>query len=83
MESQAVDKNLGSQGDEAEVVREKVEKEVQTEKEMEKNCNCEVDCESSDVILKENKIICVLKRAKCSESEWKEYEEKVESEMGL
>ena len=83
MESEAVDKNLGSQGVEAEVVTEKVEKEVQKEKETEKNCNCEVDCESSDVIMKENKIICVLKRAKCSESEWKEYEEKVESEMDL
>ena len=62
-----------------EVVRETVKKDIQTE--VEKRCSCEVDCEQSDVLIKEDKIICVLKRAKCSETEWKEYEEKVESEM--
>ena len=31
----------------------------------------------------EDKVICVLKRAICSEEEWKEYEEKVEFEMEL
>ena len=62
-----------------EVVRETVEKDIQTE--VEQKCSCEVDCEQSDVLIKEDKIIRVLKRAKCSEAEWKEYEEKVESEM--
>ena len=64
-----------------EVVKETVEKEIQTE--AEKKFNCEVDCEENDVIIKDDKIICVLKRAKCSDLEWKEYEEKVESEIDL
>ena len=63
------------------VVKETVEKDIQTE--AEKKCNCEVDCEENDVIIKDDKIICVLKRAKCSDLEWKEYEEKVESEIDL
>ena len=59
-----------------------VENEVQTEA-ANKCTYCEVDGEQSDVLIKEDKIICIMKRAKCSESEWKDYEEKVESEMDL
>ena len=61
--------------------KEMVNKEVQSEKE--KNCHCEVACENSEVLIKEDKIILILKRSKCSETEWKEYEEKVQSEMSL
>ena len=49
----------------------------------ENNCHCEVACEDSEVLIKEDKIILTLKRSKCSETEWKEYEEKVQSEMSL
>ena len=70
---------MGIEEVDTEVVRETVEKDIQTE--VEKKCSCEVDCEQSDVLIKVDKIICVLKRAKCSETEWKEYEQKVESEM--
>ena len=31
----------------------------------------------------EDKVICILKRAACSDGEWEEYEKKVESEMEL
>ena len=58
-----------------------VNKEVQSEKEM--ICHCEVACENSEVLIKEDKIILTLQRSKCSETEWKEYEEKVQSEMSL
>ena len=64
-----------------EVAKETIDREVQTE-EVNK-CNCEEEYEQSDVIIKENKIICVLKQAKCSEAEWIEYKGKVESEMDL
>ena len=40
-------------------------------------------CETSKVKIEEDKIICILKRATCSEEEWKAYEEKVESEIEL
>ena len=40
-------------------------------------------CNSYKVHFEEDKVICILKRAKCSVDEWKEYEEKVESEMEL
>ena len=60
-------------------MKETVEKDIQTE--VEKKCSCEVYFEQSDVLIKEDKIICVLIRAKCSETDWKEYEEKVESKM--
>ena len=53
-----------------------VNKEVQSEKEM--ICHCEVACENSEVLIKEDKIILTLQRSKCSETEWKEYEEKVQ-----
>ena len=56
-----------------------VNKEVQSEKEM--ICHCEVACENSEVPIKEEQIILKLKRSKCTETEWKEYEEKVQSEM--
>ena len=48
-----------------------------------KNCHCEVACENSEVLIKEEQIIQKLKRSKCTETEWKEYEEKVQSEMSL
>ena len=64
-----------------EVLKETVEKETQTE--AYKKCNCKVDCEKNYVITKYDKIICLLKRAKCSDLEWQEYEEKVESEIDL
>ena len=56
-------------------------KEVQTEKEV--TCVCRDMCTSYKVQFKEDKVICILKRAKCSDQEWREYEEKVESEMGM
>jgi hypothetical protein len=61
--------------------KETVDKKVQTENET--KCHCEIECENSEVLMKEDQIILVLKRSKCSENEWKEYEEKVESEMSL
>ena len=67
--------------DKTESEREIVEEETQTV--AEKKCNCEEDFEQSDIIIKEDKIICVMKRANCSEAEWRDYEEKVESEMDL
>jgi hypothetical protein len=33
------------------------------------------------VHIEHDKVVCILKRAKCTEEEWDEYEEKVESEM--
>ena len=35
------------------------------------------------VEMTEDNIFCILKRSECSEEEWKEYAEKVESEMDL
>ena len=81
IESEAVSINIDSQDCDKELVKEMVEKEVQTE--AENKCSCEKECDQSDVRIKEDKIICVMKRAKCSDTEWKEYEEKVESEMDL
>ena len=33
------------------------------------------------VHIEQDKVVCILKRAKCTEEEWDEYEEKVESEI--
>ena len=44
---------------------------------------CKEECKSYKVQLEEDKIICILKRAKCSKEEWGEYMEKVESEMEM
>ena len=57
------------------------DKEIQTEKE--DTCLCEQKCETSKIKIEEDKVICILKRATCSEDEWLEYEEKVESEIEL
>ena len=54
---------------------------VQTE--FMKTCHCEIDSEKGEVLIKEDKIICVMKRAKCSDEERKDYEEKVQSEMEI
>ena len=35
------------------------------------------------VHIENDKVICILKRAVCTEEEWKEYEDKVESEIDL
>ena len=81
MENEAVDNIKDSQEVEKEVVNKTVGKKVQTE--AENKCFCEIHFEGSDVIMQEDKIICVHKRAKCDDTESKEYEEKVESEMDL
>ena len=67
------------------------EKEVQTEKsevkdkdiqtEIEEKCLCNGEVLSNTVHIEHDKVVCILKRAKCTEEEWDEYEEKVESEM--
>ena len=56
---------------------------IEVQNKTEKQCYCEVKSEKSQVLIKDDKIILVLKRSKCSETEWKEYEEKVESEMSI
>ena len=38
---------------------------------------------SNQVHFAEYKVICILKRATCSDGEWEQYEEKVECEMEL
>ena len=35
------------------------------------------------MFIEHDKVVCILKRAECTEEEWAEYEEKVESEMEL
>lgn len=57
------------------------DKETQTEKEGE--CICKAKCESSKVYYDKDKVICIMKRAHCSDEEWDEYEDKVESEMDI
>ena len=37
----------------------------------------------NNVYIEEDKEACIIKRAQCTEEEWKEYEDKVESEMDL
>ena len=46
-------------------------------------CCCTGKCEENKVHIENDKVICILKRAVCSQGKWKEYEEKVESEMDL
>ena len=52
------------------------EKDVQTEKEKKNICKKEISG-------KEDKVFCILKTAKCTKEESKEYKNKVESEMDL
>ena len=54
---------------------------MQTEKE--ESCVCKGVCISYKEQFEEDKVICILKRAKCSDQEWRECEEKVESEMEM
>ena len=35
------------------------------------------------VFYDKDKVMCIMKRAHCSEEEWEDYEEKVESEMDI
>ena len=37
----------------------------------------------NEVHIKQDRIICILRRASCSEEEWEDYEEKVQSEIEL
>ena len=37
--------------------------------------------DKNKVHIEEDKVICVLERAECRDDEWKDYEEKVKSEM--
>ena len=62
-------------------INDMADKIVQTE--VIKTCHFEMDSEQGKVLIKEDKIICVMKRAKCSDEEWKDYEEKVQSEMEI
>ena len=41
------------------------------------------DFKSNQVHFVEDKVICILKGATCSDGEWEQYEEKVECEMEL
>ena len=42
-----------------------------------------MELDTNKVHIEDDKVICLLKRATCSDNEWKEYEEKVDSEMDL
>ena len=44
-------------------------------------CVCKGEVLKNTVHIDQDKVLCILKRAKCTEEEWDEYEEKVESEM--
>ena len=48
-----------------------------------KKCFCTKDFKRNEVSIFDDKVICILKRAICSNEEWIEYEEKVNSEMDL
>ena len=58
---------------------EKVVEDKETQTRKEKECVCKEHCESSRVHYDKDRVICIMKRAHCSEEEWEEYEEKVES----
>jgi hypothetical protein len=58
-------------------------KENETQTDKRELCVCKEDFKSNQVHFAEDKVICILKRAMCSDGEWEEYEEKVESEMEL
>ena len=49
----------------------------------EDTCICKAECLVSKVQYEKDKVICILEWANCSEEEWKDYEDKVESEMNL
>ena len=48
-----------------------------------RKCHCKTDYKKNEVNMLQDKLICILKRAICSDEEWNEYEEKVSSEMEL
>ena len=58
-------------------------KEQDTQTMTEEKCICKEECIVSKIQYEKDKVICILKRAICSEEEWKDYEDKVESEMDL
>ena len=58
-------------------------KENETQTDKTEMCVCKEDVKSNQVHFAEDKVICILKRATCSDGEWEEYKEKVESEMKL
>ena len=58
-------------------------KEKQTQTDKVEKCVCKTECNTNKFHIEDDKVICVLKRAKCIDDEWKDYEEKVESDMDL
>ena len=58
-------------------------KEQDTQTLTEEKCICKEKCIVSKVQYEKDKVICIPKRAICSGEEWKDYEDKVESEMDL
>ena len=65
----------------AEVIIRVEEKEVQTEKA--DKCICKKKISGNNVHIEDDKVVCIITRAQCTDEEWKEYEDKVESEMDL
>ena len=58
-------------------------KDMETQTGQEDPCICKSQCEISKVHYESDKVICILKRARCSNEEWEEYEDKVKSEMDI
>ena len=46
-------------------------------------CLCKGEVKDNKVLIEHDKVLCILKRAECTEEEWAEYEEKIESEMEI
>ena len=59
-----------------ESVSEAQEKKVQTEEEG--KCLCKGEIKNNKVFIEHDKVVCILKRAECTEEEWAEYEEKID-----
>ena len=73
-----VEKEMGTQ-----TVLNTVVTETGTQTPKVKKCFCKTDFKKNEVHMFQDKLICILKRAICSDEEWNEYEEKVSSEMEL
>ena len=58
-------------------------KEQESQTVEEEICICKKECNVSKVQYNKDKVICILKRAICSEEEWQDYEDKVQSEMDI
>ena len=52
-------------------------KAVESPTETEEKCICKGLCEENKVHIENDKVVCILKRAVCTEEEWDEYEDKV------